>query len=201
VCAPLCFNDQKRGNEDGDRGDQSLIDTGDTAWMLTSTALVLFMTLPGLALFYGGLVRSKNVLSVLMQCFAIAGIVSILWLVIGYSLAFRPGNAFIGDLGRMLMAGVGRDTLTGSIPEPLFMLFQMTFAIITPALVIGAFAERSGCSWCMCQSPTGSGGVAGSSIWDCMTSPAGPSFISAPGWPLWWRPGSWGPAAVSPRPP
>jgi len=115
---------------------------GDTAWMLTATALVLFMTLPGLALFYGGLVRSKNVLSVLMQCFAIAGIVSILWLVIGYSLAFRPGNAFIGDLGRMLMAGVGRDTLTGSIPEPLFMLFQMTFAIITPALVIGAFAER-----------------------------------------------------------
>ncbi len=115
---------------------------GDTAWMLTATALVLFMTLPGLALFYGGLVRSKNVLSVLMQCFAIAGMVSILWLLVGYSLAFRPGNAFIGDLGRVLLAGVGRDTLTGHIPEPLFMMFQMTFAIITPALIIGAFAER-----------------------------------------------------------
>jgi len=115
---------------------------GDTAWMLTSTTLVLFMTLPGLALFYGGLVRSKNVLSVLMQCFGIAGLVSILWLVLGYSLAFHAGNGFVGDFGRVLLAGVGRETLTGSIPEPLFMLFQMTFAIITPALIAGAFAER-----------------------------------------------------------
>jgi len=114
----------------------------NTAWILTSTALVLFMTLPGLALFYGGLVRSKNVLSVLMQCFAIAGIVSILWLIAGYSLAFAGGNAWIGSLDKVLMAGVSRDSLVGDIPESLFMLFQMTFAIITPALIVGAFAER-----------------------------------------------------------
>ncbi len=114
----------------------------DTAWILTSTALVLFMTLPGLALFYGGLVRTKNVLSILMQCFAIAGMVSILWLVLGYSLAFGEGNAIIGDLSKVMMAGIGRETLSGTIPESLFMLFQMTFAIITPALIIGGFAER-----------------------------------------------------------
>ncbi len=119
-----------------------VFDSGDTAWILTSTALVLFMTLPGLALFYGGLVRSKNVLSVLMQCFAIAGVASILWLIAGYSLAFGEGNAWIGDFSRILMAGVERDTLKGSIPESSFMLFQMTFAIITPALVVGGFAER-----------------------------------------------------------
>jgi Amt family ammonium transporter len=118
------------------------LDGGNTAWILTSTALVLFMTLPGLALFYGGLVRSKNVLSVLMQCFAIGGVASILWLVVGYSLAFGEGNAYIGDFSRVLMAGVGRDSLSGDIPESLFMLFQMTFAIITPALIIGGFAER-----------------------------------------------------------
>ena len=118
------------------------LDSGSTAWILTSTALVLFMTLPGLALFYGGLVRTKNVLSVLMQCFAIAGVVSLLWLIAGYSLAFGEGNAFIGDLSKVLMAGVGRESLSGSIPESLFMLFQMTFAIITPALVVGGFAER-----------------------------------------------------------
>ncbi len=116
--------------------------SADTAWILTATALVLFMTLPGLALFYGGLVRSKNVLSVLMQCFAIAGMASILWLIVGYSLAFGTGNAWIGDFSKVMMAGIGRDTLSGSIPEPLFMLFQMTFAIITPALIIGGFAER-----------------------------------------------------------
>ena len=114
----------------------------DTAWIMTSTALVLFMTLPGLALFYGGLVRSKNVLSVLMQCFAIAGVASILWFVAGYSLAFGEGNAWIGDMSKAMLAGVGRDTLSGSIPESLFMMFQMTFAIITPALIIGGFAER-----------------------------------------------------------
>ncbi|MEJ2453309.1 MAG: ammonium transporter [Candidatus Thiodiazotropha sp.] len=114
----------------------------DTAWIMTSTALVLFMTLPGLAMFYGGLVRTKNVLSVLMQCFAIAGMASILWLVVGYSLAFGEGNAWIGDFSRVLMAGVGRETLSGSIPESIFMLFQMTFAIITPALIVGGFAER-----------------------------------------------------------
>jgi len=114
----------------------------NTAWILTSTALVLFMTLPGLALFYGGLVRSKNVLSVLMQCFAIAGFVSMLWLVAGYSLAFGEGNAWIGDFSKVMLGGVGRETLAGDIPESLFMLFQMTFAIITPALIIGGFAER-----------------------------------------------------------
>ena len=114
----------------------------NTSWILTSTALVLLMTLPGLALFYGGLVRSKNILSILMQCFAIAGISSILWLLIGYSLAFGEGNAYIGDFSKVLMVGIGKDTLAGDIPESLFMLFQMTFAVITPALIIGAFAER-----------------------------------------------------------
>ena len=122
--------------------DDAVVNASDTAWILTATALVLFMTLPGLALFYGGLVRSKNVLSVLMQCFAIAGVSSILWLVAGYSLAFGEGNAWIGDLSKAMMSGVGRDTLSGQIPESLFMLFQMTFAIITPALIIGGFAER-----------------------------------------------------------
>ncbi len=122
--------------------EEASLNTGDTAWILTSTALVLFMTLPGLALFYGGLVRSKNVLSVLMQCFAIAAISSILWLVAGYSLAFGEGNAWIGDFSNVLMAGVGRESLSGNIPESAFMLFQMTFAIITPALVVGGFAER-----------------------------------------------------------
>jgi Amt family ammonium transporter len=122
--------------------DEAAASGANTAWILTSTALVLFMTLPGLALFYGGLVRSKNVLSVLMQCFSIAGIVSVLWLVLGYSLAFGEGNAWIGDFSKVMLAGVGRDTLSGDIPESLFMLFQMTFAIITPALIIGGFAER-----------------------------------------------------------
>lgn len=114
----------------------------NTSWILTSTALVLFMTLPGLALFYGGLVRSKNILSVLMQCFSIAGIVSILWLVAGYSIAFADGNAYFGDLSKFMLAGITQDSLSGDIPESLFVLFQMTFAIITPALIIGGFAER-----------------------------------------------------------
>ncbi len=118
------------------------LNEANTAWILTSTALVLFMTLPGLALFYGGLVRSKNVLSVLMQCFAIAGVSSILWLIVGYSLAFGEGNDWIGDFSRVMMGGVGKETLSGDIPESLFMLFQMTFAIITPALIVGGFAER-----------------------------------------------------------
>jgi Amt family ammonium transporter len=118
------------------------INQANTAWILTSTALVLFMTLPGLALFYGGMVRSKNVLSVLMQCFAIAGMASIIWLIAGYSLAFGEGNAWIGDFSKAMMSGVTRESLSGDIPEPLFMLFQMTFAIITPALVVGGFAER-----------------------------------------------------------
>jgi len=114
----------------------------DTSWIMASTALVLLMTLPGLAMFYAGLVRSRNVLSVLMQCFSIAGVVSIIWLMFGYSLAFGEGNDWIGDFSHVMMADIGRDSLSGSIPESLFMLFQMTFAIITPALIIGAFAER-----------------------------------------------------------
>ena len=120
-------------------------DTGDTAWIIAATALVLFMTLPGLALFYAGLVRAKNVLSILMQCFAITGVVSLLWLAVGYSLTFSDGGAvqgFIGGLDKAFLLGVSRDSVTGTIPETLFFMFQMTFAIITPALVIGGFAER-----------------------------------------------------------
>ena len=121
------------------------LDTGDTAWILTATALVLFMTIPGLSLFYGGLVRSKNVLSVLMQCFAITCAVSLVWLICGYSLAFSDGgsmNAWIGGLDHAFFAGSGKDTLEGTLPKSLHGLFQMTFAIITPALIVGAFAER-----------------------------------------------------------
>ena len=118
------------------------LDTGDTAWILTSTALVLFMTLPGLALFYGGLVRSKNVLSVLMQCFVIACVVTILWVVYGYSLAFSEGNSFVGGLGNLFLGEVTRASMSGTLPESVFVMFQMTFAIITPALIVGGFAER-----------------------------------------------------------
>ena len=118
------------------------INSGDTSWILTSTALVLFMTLPGLALFYGGLVRSKNVLSVLMQCFTIACLISVCWVVYGYSLAFKGDGAFIGDLSALFLNGVERDSMSGTLPESVFITFQMTFAIITPALVVGAFAER-----------------------------------------------------------
>ncbi|SMM98458.1 Ammonium transporter [uncultured Candidatus Thioglobus sp.] len=119
-----------------------VLNGANTSWILTSTVLVLFMTLPGLALFYGGLVRSKNILSVLMQCFAIAGIVSVLWLVAGYSIAFAEGNAYFGSLSKFMLLGVLEGSLSGDIPESLFALFQMTFAIITPALIIGGFAER-----------------------------------------------------------
>ena len=115
----------------------------NTAWILSSTALVLFMTLPGLALFYGGLVRSKNILSILMQCFAIAGVVSVLWVVIGYSIAFDTGNPYFGGMGKAFFNGVTEGALAGDIPESLFAMFQMTFAIITPALIIGGFAERT----------------------------------------------------------
>jgi Amt family ammonium transporter len=118
------------------------INSGDTSWILTSTALVLFMTLPGLALFYGGLVRSKNVLSVLMQCFTIACLISVCWVVYGYSLAFKGDGPFIGDLSALFLNGVDRDSMSGTLPESVFITFQMTFAIITPALVVGAFAER-----------------------------------------------------------
>ena len=123
----------------------SKLSTGNTAWILTSTALVLFMTLPGLALFYGGLVRSRNVLSVLMHCFAIACLASVAWLIIVYSLAFSDGgglNPYIGGLSKAFLAGITTDTMSGSIPETVFFMFQMTFAIITPALIVGAFPER-----------------------------------------------------------
>ncbi len=128
-----------------------VLNAGDTAWMLTSTALVLFMTIPGLALFYGGLVRSKNVLSVLMQCFAITALITVLWTIYGYSIAFDTTgmeqgviniNSFIGTLGKAFLHGVTVESLTMTIPETVFMCFQMTFAIITPALIVGAFAER-----------------------------------------------------------
>jgi Amt family ammonium transporter len=121
------------------------LDSGNTAWMLTSTALVLFMTIPGLALFYAGMVRAKNVLSVMMQCFAITAMVTVLWVVVAYSIAFEDGgslNAYVGGFGKLFLAGVTVDSLSGTIPETVFMVFQMTFAIITPALIVGAFAER-----------------------------------------------------------
>jgi len=117
----------------------------NTAWILTSTALVLFMTIPGLSLFYGGLVRSKNALSVLMQCFAITCMASLIWFAFGYSLAFGDGgsmNAWIGNLDNLLMGNIAEDSMSGDIPESVFAMFQMTFAVITPALIVGAFAER-----------------------------------------------------------
>ncbi|MCY3826872.1 MAG: ammonium transporter [Candidatus Dadabacteria bacterium] len=134
-----------------DPASASELDTGDTAWILTSTALVLFMTIPGLALFYGGLVGKKNVLSVLMQCFSITAVVTVIWTFFGYSMAFDTTgmvagevgmNAFVGGFSKAFLNGVGIDTLSGTIPEVLFFAFQLTFAIITPALIIGAFAER-----------------------------------------------------------
>jgi len=118
------------------------MDGANTAWILTSTALVLFMTLPGLALFYAGLVRSQNVLSVLMHCFSIACLMSVLWLVLGYSLAFADGTSWIGGLQKAFLSNVGKDALSGDIPETVFFMFQMTFAIITPALIVGAYPER-----------------------------------------------------------
>ncbi len=121
------------------------LDTGDTAWMLTSTALVLMMTIPGVALFYGGMVRKKNVLATVVQSFAVTCVMTVLWMIVGYSLAFTDGgaaNAFVGGLDKILLRGIGVDTLSGTIPETVFMTFQMTFAIITPALITGALADR-----------------------------------------------------------
>ncbi|MCG7492179.1 ammonium transporter [Thalassobius sp. Cn5-15] len=116
----------------------------DTAWIIVATALVLFMTLPGLALFYGGLVRARNVLSVFMHCYAIACLMSVLWFAVGYSIAFGDGNAYWGGFGKSFLNGVTADTLSGNLPEVLFFAFQMTFAIITPALIVGAYVERIG---------------------------------------------------------
>lgn len=121
---------------------QAAVDTGDTAWILTATALVLFMTLPGLALFYAGLVQSKNVVSVLMHHFALACILSVTWVIAGYSLAFSGDGAWIGDFSQFMMANITTDSANGTIPESVFAAFQMTFAIITPALIIGAYVER-----------------------------------------------------------
>jgi len=127
------------------------IDSGDTAWMIVATVLVLFMTIPGLSLFYGGLVRTKNVLSILVQCFAITCMVTILWIIYGYSVAFNTAGmqegvynfySFFGGLGTAFLSGIGVETVSGTIPETVFIIFQMTFAIITPALIVGAFAER-----------------------------------------------------------
>lgn len=130
---------------------QDALDSGDTAWMLTSTALVLFMTIPGLSLFYAGMVRAKNALSVMMQCFAICCLMTIIWVLYGYSLAF--GNdigGFVGGLGKAFMAGMTVDSLSGTIPESVFAMFQLTFAVITPALIVGAFAERMKFSAVLC---------------------------------------------------
>lgn len=130
---------------------ETTLNSGDTAWMLTATALVLFMTIPGLALFYAGMVRSKNVLSVMMQCFAITGLISILWVIYGYSLAFDTTgmekgvtnfHSFVGGLNKAFLSGLSVDSLVAAFPESVFITFQMTFAIITPALIVGAFAER-----------------------------------------------------------
>ena len=121
------------------------LDSGDTAWMLTSTALVLMMTIPGLALFYGGMVRKKNVLATAMQSFAICCLVTVIWMIVGYSLAFKDGggvNAYVGGLQSFFLKGMTGSSLQGTIPETVFMVFQMTFAIITPALIAGAFADR-----------------------------------------------------------
>ncbi len=129
----------------------SVINSGDTAWMIVATALVLFMTIPGLSLFYSGLVRRKNVLSIFVQCFAITCLMTVLWVVYGYSVAFDTYgmaegalnlSSFIGGLGKVFLFGVNADTVSGTIPETVFLIFQMTFAIITPALMVGAFAER-----------------------------------------------------------
>jgi len=131
--------------------EEATLNSGDTAWMLTATALVLFMTIPGLALFYAGMVRSKNVLSVMMQCFAITALMSILWFVYGYSLAFDTTgmeagvtnfSSFVGGLGNLFLGNLTKESLTAAFPESVFVTFQMTFAIITPALIVGAFAER-----------------------------------------------------------
>lgn len=141
------------------------LSAGDTAWMLTATALVLFMTIPGLSLFYAGMVRSKNVLSVLMQCFAITGLMSILWAFWGYSIAFDDGNAFMGGFGKLFLSGVTVDAVSGTIPETVFMTFQMTFAVITPP----SSSARPCCRW------GGSG-----------STPA--ASLPPTGWPGWrWR--------------
>ena len=149
VCGWLFFAGSRLHAEEA----PAMIDTGDTAWMIVASVLVLFMTIPGLSLFYGGLVRQKNVLSVLVQCFVLAGVITVLWVVYGYSLAFNTDgmekdtfnlHSLIGSLGTAFLSGIGVETVLagGTIPESVFVMFQLTFAIITPALIVGAFAER-----------------------------------------------------------
>jgi Amt family ammonium transporter len=118
------------------------LDSGDTAWMLTSTALVLLMTIPGVALFYGGMVRKKNLLATVMQSFAITCLITVIWMVVGYSLAFAEGSAYVGGMSKFMLKGMGTGALSGTIPESVFMVFQMTFAIITPALIVGSLVDR-----------------------------------------------------------
>jgi Amt family ammonium transporter len=130
------------GSGGGAIAQDAVLDSGDTAWMVTSTALVLMMTIPGLAMFYGGLVRKKNVLSIAMQVFAACCLATLTWMAFGYSLAFSGDGAYLGNLDKMFLAGLTVDGLSGTIPESVFMIFQMTFAIITPALITGAFADR-----------------------------------------------------------
>ena len=159
------------------------IDTGSTAWVLMASALVLFMTLPGLALFYGGLVRARNLLSVLMHCFVVSCIVSLLWVAFGYSLVFDRGNALIGSLDAAFLNNVSGHLHPNGVPETAFALFQMTFAIITPALIVGAFTERAkfsfvlsfrhcGSWWFTCRSRIGCGAAAFSPHSVRSTSPA-----------------------------
>jgi hypothetical protein len=174
------------------------LNSGDTAWMLTSTALVLFMTIPGLSLFYAGMVRTKNVLSVLMQCFAITSMVTVLWTVYGYSVAFDTTgmekgivnlHSFVGGFSKVFLGSVARDSLTLAIPETVFFCFQMTFAIITPALIVGAFAERMKFSALLLFM----------AIWFTVVfwiSPAVRWFISMPVSPALSPPWSWASAAA-----
>ena len=169
--------------------EESAMNAADVSWMMVATTLVLFMTIPGIALFYAGMVRKKNVLSVVMQSFAICCSITIVWYVCGYSLAFTEGNFFIGGFDKVFLHGIGINTMQGSIPEMLFMMFQMTFAILTPALMCGAFAERMKFSalWCFgpcfatCLSVTGFGvrtaGLLPQVLW---TMPAVPLFTSMP---------------------
>ncbi len=179
---------------------QATVDGANTAWVLTATALVLFMTIPGLSLFYAGLVRSKNVLSVLMQCFALTCLMSVLWFLVGYTLAFGAepsAGPLIGDLGNALFASMALETVNGDIPALLFAMFQMTFAVITPALIVGAFAERMKfsamlifCSiWLLlvyapvCHWVWGGGWLFQLGFLDFA---GGRWFISLPVWQRWW---------------
>ncbi len=175
------------GAPDAAAAEPPKLDAANTAWMLTASVLVLFMTLPGLALFYAGLVRASNVLSVLMQCFAITCVVTLAWVVVGYSIAFGDGgahNAWYGGFAKTFMSGVDLKALKGSIPETVFAMFQLTFAIITPALVIGAYAERVqilrhaslqpalAAPRLLSRSPTGCGATAGWRREESWISPA-----------------------------